>query len=102
MNTGYHIFSDNGTFDFTFEDLAGNTGSFNAVVNRIDLIAPIIASAGTITTTTGTATISSISVTETGAGIATALFAYSGIANSSVNGNIQLSTGNISDLTGSI
>ena len=39
--TGY-LFTGNGIFEFTFEDLAGNTGSATATVSRIDKEAPVI------------------------------------------------------------
>ncbi|MCX6823312.1 MAG: myxococcus cysteine-rich repeat containing protein [candidate division SR1 bacterium] len=40
INTTGHLFTGNGTFTFTFLDLAGNTGSVTAIVNRIDKIKP--------------------------------------------------------------
>ncbi len=40
LNATNHIFTGNGSFTFTFSDLAGNTGSWTAIVNNIDKIAP--------------------------------------------------------------
>ncbi|GHV23179.1 hypothetical protein FACS1894176_04690 [Bacteroidia bacterium] len=34
------LFTDNGTFAYTYQDTFGNTGSSVAVVNRIDKTAP--------------------------------------------------------------
>jgi len=39
--TGY-LFTGNRNFTFTFEDLAGNTGSITATVSWIDKTAPVI------------------------------------------------------------
>ncbi|MFC5452110.1 hypothetical protein [Paenibacillus aestuarii] len=36
-----HVFTENGSFEFTFTDEAGNTGSATAVVNNIDKAAPV-------------------------------------------------------------
>jgi hypothetical protein len=37
-----YVFEDNGSFLFEFVDLAGNTGSYLAVVDRIDKTSPIV------------------------------------------------------------
>lgn len=94
-----YLFTASGSFTFQFQDSGGNTGEATATVNRIDKTAPIVISTGTITTTTGTATISSISITEDGAGLASAYMEYSWVANSITNWNLQLSTGDLNNLT---
>jgi hypothetical protein len=43
--TGY-LFTGNTSFVFTFQDLAGNTGSVTATVTRIDKINPVITLSG--------------------------------------------------------
>ena len=40
VNAYNHTFTGNGSFTFTFSDLAGNTGSITATVNRIDKTVP--------------------------------------------------------------
>ena len=40
VNTYTHIFTGNGSYTFTFSDLAGNTGSVTATVNNIDKVIP--------------------------------------------------------------
>jgi hypothetical protein len=40
LNEVQYLFTGNGTFTFTFEDLAGNTGEIEANVTWIDKIAP--------------------------------------------------------------
>ncbi|MCX6824520.1 MAG: hypothetical protein NT085_05365 [candidate division SR1 bacterium] len=45
QNTTEHTFTSNGTFLFTFFDLAGNTGSATATVNRIDKTPPTFSGA---------------------------------------------------------
>lgn len=42
-----YLFTQNGSFLFEFEDLAWNTGSFLAVVNWIDMQAPILSNIST-------------------------------------------------------
>ena len=102
-NSTGNIFTDNGSFLFTFQDLAGNTGEATATVDRIDIIVPVITVTWTIVTTTGTTTINNnISVIETGAWVATALLEYSWIVNSFITWNLQLTTWNLLNLTGDI
>lgn len=40
VNTYSHVFDENGSFIFYFQDLAGNAGSVSATVNRIDKTSP--------------------------------------------------------------
>jgi hypothetical protein len=61
LNATGHIFTDNGTFTFTFTDLAGNTGSAIANVTWIDKVAPVI----TINPYTTTPTNHDVTVTAT-------------------------------------
>jgi len=40
LNATENTFTGNRNFTFTFEDLAGNTGSITATISRIDKTAP--------------------------------------------------------------
>ena len=42
LNTTGYLFTDDRSFVFTFQDLAGNTGSITATVSWIDKTAPVI------------------------------------------------------------
>jgi hypothetical protein len=44
-----YIFSTNGSFTFTYQDAAGNTGSTTAMVDWIDRVTPIISIRGNTT-----------------------------------------------------
>ncbi len=45
LNTSWYLFITNGSFVFTYQDLAGNTGENTATVNRIDITAPTVSQA---------------------------------------------------------
>ena len=63
VNTYSHVFTENGTFIFYFQDLAGNAGSITATVNNIiDISKP---TASVKYSTTGT-TNNDVTVTLTG------------------------------------
>jgi len=42
INTTSHLFTWNGSYIFTFSDLAGNTGSYTAIVSNIDTTDPTV------------------------------------------------------------
>jgi len=58
-----HTFTNNGSFTFSFQDAAGNTGSATATVSNIDKIAPTIVLTGA---PSGIATLSTFEITVSG------------------------------------
>ncbi|MCX6824462.1 MAG: DUF5011 domain-containing protein [candidate division SR1 bacterium] len=77
-----HTFTGNGSFTFTFQDEAGNTGNATASVNRIDKEGPTVTLNGSSTITLSYGN----SYTEAGA---TRTDTYDGIGNATISGLVN-------------
>jgi len=90
-----HTFTDNGSFTFSFQDAAGNTGSAIATVSNIDKIAPTVVLTGA---PSGIATLNTFEISVSGGDVIQYRFTLdNGVYGSITDVGINISLNNLTE-----